>query len=158
MKTRELILVSIIIGYVLVNFSLIVLQNGVSFENKDQSMHMIEVFDNGTTRSFEIDNPTPIPEIFASILGATIRLAYSLSMAIVGIGMVSTPIGFLQTHLFVSPEGFRVLVFWIIAMITIPINYLFTKDIPLWRRIPYIYLLAAIISATPMILNENFGQ
>jgi len=35
MKTRELILVSIIIGYVLVNFSLIVLQNGVSFENKD---------------------------------------------------------------------------------------------------------------------------
>jgi len=119
---------------------------------------MVEIFGNGTTRSYEIDNPSSNPEIISSILRATVSLSYSLPMAIVGIGMISAPIGFLQTHLLVTPEGFRVLVFWIIAMITIPITYLFTKDIPLWRRIPYIYLLAAIISATPMILNENFGQ
>jgi len=60
--------------------------------------------------------------------------------------------------LFVPPEGFCELVFWIVAMISIPINYFFTKGISLWYRIPYIYLLAAIISGTPMILNENFGQ
>jgi hypothetical protein len=34
---------------------------------------------------------------------------------------------------------------------------MFTKNIPLYRRVPYIYLLAAIISGTPMLLNENFG-
>jgi len=45
-----------------------------------------------------------------------------------------------------------------IAIITIPINYMFTKDIPLYRRVPYIYLLAAMISGTPIIINENFGQ
>ncbi|PIW35135.1 MAG: hypothetical protein COW26_05240 [Nitrosopumilales archaeon CG15_BIG_FIL_POST_REV_8_21_14_020_33_23] len=58
----------------------------------------------------------------------------------------------------VPPEGLRVLVFWIVAMITIPLNYMFTKNIPLWRRIPYIYLLAAIVSGTPLLLNENFGR
>jgi len=95
--------------------------------------------------------------VFIGIITMLGLVAFALPFAIAGLGLVFVPIGLLQTHLFVPPEGFRVLVFWIIAMITIPINYIFTKDIPLWRRIPYIYLLAAIISGTPMLLNENFG-
>ena len=158
MKTRELILVSIIIGYLLANFSFLVIEYGITFENnKDKPIQMVELFGNGTTRSFEIENPSPDPDIFTSIFAAAMRVAFALPFAIAGLGLVSVPIGLLQTHLFVPPEGFRVLVFWIIAMITIPINYMFTKDIPLWRRIPYIYLLAAIISGTPILLNENFG-
>ena len=159
MKTRELILVLIIIGYLLAVFSFLVIENEIKFQNYEpKPIQMVELFGNGTTRSFEIENPSPDPDIFTSIFAAGMRVSFALPFAIAGLGLVAAPIGLLQTHLFVPPEGFRLLVFWIVAMISIPINYMFTKDIPLWRRIPYIYLLAAIISGTPMILNENFGQ
>jgi len=158
MKTRELIPVLIIIGYLLAVFSFLVIENEIKFQNYEpKPIQMVELFGNGTTRSFEIENPSPDPDIFTSIFAAGMRVSFALPFAIAGLGLVAAPIGLLQTHLFVPPEGFRVLVFWIIAMSTIPINYMFTKDIPLWRRIPYIYLLAAIISGTPMLLNENFG-
>ncbi|MGY5146594.1 MAG: hypothetical protein ACW9W4_01135 [Candidatus Nitrosopumilus sp. bin_7KS] len=159
MKIIELIIVLIIIGYVLANFSFLVVEYSVTFENnKDKPIQMVELFGNGSSRSFEIENPSPDPDIFTSISAAWMRLAFALPFAIAGLGMIGAPIGLLQTHLFVPPEGLRVLVFWIIAMITIPINYVFTKDIPLYRRIPYIYLLAAIISGTPLLLNEDFGR
>lgn len=159
MKIRELILVLIIIGYILAVFSFLVLDYSITFENnKDKPIPMVELFGNGSSRSFEIENPSPDPDIFMSIFAAGTRVAFALPFAIAGLGLVGAPIGFLQTHLFVPPEGFRVLVFWILSMITIPINYFFTKNIQLWRRIPYIYLLAAIISGTPLLLNENFGR
>jgi len=159
MKTRELVLVSVIIGYLLAVFSFLVLEYSVIFENnKDVPIQMVELFGNGSVRNFEVENPSPDPDIFTSIFAAGMRVAFALPFAIAGLGLVGAPIGFLQTHLFVPPEGFRVLVFWIIAMVTIPINYLFTKNIPLYRRIPYIYFLAAIISGTPLLLNENFGR
>ncbi len=159
MKTRELILVLIIIGYLLAVFSFLVIENEIKFQNYEpKPIQMVELFGNGSTRNFEIENPSPDPDIFTSIFAAGMRVSFALPFAIAGLGLVAAPIGLLQTHLFVPPEGFRVLVFWIVAMISIPINYMFTKDIPLWRRIPYIYLLAAIISGTPMLLNENFGR
>ena len=158
MKTRELILVLIIIGYLLSVFSFLVIEYSITFENnKDKPIQMVELFGNGTTRSYEIENPSPDPDIFTSIFAAAMRVAFALPFAIAGIGLVSVPIGLLQTHLFVPPEGFRVLVFWIMAMISIPISVMLTKDISLYRRVPYIYLLAAIISGTPMLLNKNFG-
>lgn len=159
MKTREKILILIIIGYLGAVFSFLVIENEIKFQNYDpQPIQMVELFGNGTTRSFEIENPPgPYPSLFASLGISILRISHALPFAIAGLGLVGAPIGLLQTHLFVPPEGFRVLVFWIIAMITIPINYLFTKDIVPWIRIPYIYLLAAIISGTPMMLNENFG-
>jgi hypothetical protein len=159
MKTRELIPVLIIIGYLLAVFSFLVIENEIKFQNYEpKPIQMVELFGNGSTRNFEIENPSPDPDIFTSIFAAGMRVSFALPFAIAGLGLVAAPIGLLQTHLFVPPEGFRVLVFWIVAMISIPINYMFTKDIPLWRRIPYIYLLAAIISGTPMLLNENFGR
>ena len=159
MKTRELILVLIIIGYLLANFSFLVFEYSITFENnKDRPIQMVELFGNGTTRSFEVENPAPDPDVFTSIFAAGMRFAFALPFAIAGLGLVSVPIGLFQNNFVIPPEGFRVLVYWIIAMITIPINYMFTKDIPLWRRIPYIYLLAAIISITPMIFNEGFGR
>jgi hypothetical protein len=159
LKTRELILVLIIIGYVLSVLFYLALEYGVEFENnKDKPIQMVELFGNGTTRSFEIEKPAlPAPSIFLGILGAGMKLVYALPFTIAGLGLVAAPIGLLQTHLFVPPEGFRVLVFWIIAMSTIPLTFLLSKDILRWRRILYIYLLAAIISGTPMLLNKNFG-
>jgi hypothetical protein len=159
MKTRELILVLIIIGYVLAVFSFLVIEYEIKLQNYEpKPIPMVELFGNGSTRSFEIENPPgPYPSLSSSIGISVMRLSFALPFAIAGLGLVAAPIGLLQTHLFVPPEGFRVLVFWIIAMSTIPLTFLLSKDILRWRRILYIYLLAAIISGTPMLLNENFG-
>jgi hypothetical protein len=158
MKSRELILVLIIIGYLLAVFSFIVIEYDIQFQNYERKpVQMTELFGNGTTRNFEIIPAGPDPSLSSSIGVSVMRLAFALPFAIAGIGLVAAPIGLLQTHLFVPPEGFRVLVFWIMAMISIPISYMLTKDISLYRRVPYIYFLAAIISGTPMLLNENFG-
>ena len=161
MKSREKIIVLIIIGYLLVNLSILAINYSITFENnKDQSLQMVEVYGNGTTRSYEIESPEPniFMIIIYGILAGAMRLIFVISMGLAGFGLIIIPMGFLEFHVWESPEGFRVVVFWIIAMITIPINYMFTKDIPIWRRIPYIYVLAAIISITPMIFTENFGQ
>ena len=159
MKTREITLVSVIVVYVVAVFSFVAYEYSIQFENnKNRLIPMVELFGNGSSRSFEIENPSPDPDAFTSIFATMSRFSFAMPFAIAGLGMVAAPIGLIQTHLFVPPEGFRVLVFWIAAMISIPLNYVFTKNIPLWRRIPYIYFLAAIVSGTPLLLNENFGR
>ena len=160
MKTRELILVLIILGYSVAVFSFLVIEYEIKLQNSGpEPMQMVELFGNGSVRNFEIENTSEQHlSIFASLGMSFLRLLYALTFAVAGIGLIFAPIGFLQTHLFVPPEGFRLLVFWIIAVITIPLTFLLSKDIVWWRRILYIYLIAAIISGTPMILNENFGQ
>lgn len=159
MKIRELVIVSVIVVYVMTIFSFVAYEYGIEIENnKDKPIPMVELFGNGSSRSFEIENPSPEPDVFTSVFATLSRFSFAMPFVIAGLGMVGAPIGLFQNHLLVPPEGFRVLVFWIASMITIPCNYLFTKNIPLWRRIPYIYLLAAIVSGTPLLLSENFGR
>lgn len=159
MKTRELVIVSVIVVYVIAIFSFVAYEYSIEIENnKNKPIPMVELFGNGSSRSFEIENPSPDPDVFTSIFATMSRFSFAMPFVIAGLGMVAAPIGLFQTHLLVPPEAFRVLVFWIVAMITIPLNYMFTKNIPLWRRIPYIYLLAAMVSGTPLLLNENFGR
>ena len=159
MKTRELTLVLIIIGYLLANFSFLVLEYSITFENnKDKPIQMVKLDGNGTVTRYQVPNPAPDPDIFTSIFAAMDRFAFALPFAIAGLGIIGGPMALITTSFVIPPEGYRVMAFWLIAMSTIPITFLFTKDIPLWRRIPYIYLLAAIISGTPLLLNSDFGR
>jgi hypothetical protein len=48
--------------------------------------------------------------------------------------------------------------FWILSMGSVPITIKFSKKIPLWRRIPYIYLIAVLISGTAIWLWTGFGN
>jgi ABC-type methionine transport system permease subunit len=38
------------------------------------------------------------------------------------------------------------------------VNAILSRGIPMWRRIPYIYLIAVLIGGTPILLSSNFGQ
>jgi len=163
MKSRELILVLIIVGYLLANLSFLGFQHSIEFENnKDRPMQMVELFGNGSSRSYEMENPNSNASvsttIFQAIMGAATKMGFALPFVIGGLGLIGGPMALITNNFVMPPEAYRVMVFWIIAMITIPINYIFTKDIPLWLRIPYIYILAAIISGTPILLSENFGR
>ena len=161
MKTRELFLVLIIIGYLLSVFSFLVIEYSITFEaNKDRPIMMVklDMIDNVTTATrYEVPNPAPDPDIFTSIFAAMGRFAFALPFAIAGLGMIGGPMALITTSFVIPPEGYRVMAFWLVAMSTIPLTFLLSKDIPLYRRIPYIYLLAALISGTPLLFNSRFG-
>ena len=159
MRTSEIVIVSVLIVYVISVFSFVAYEYSIQFEdNKNKPILMVELFGNGSSRRFEVENPSPDPDVFTSIFATLSRFSFAMPFAITGLGIIGAPIGLIQNQLLVPPEGFRVMVFWIAAMITIPLNYLFTKNIPLWRRIPYLYFFAAIVSGTPLLLSENFGR
>src|SRR5690606_22106801 len=100
-------------------------------------------FGNGTSRNYEIEQPPlPAPTMVLGILGAGMKLAFALPFVLTGIGIWGMALVFVNPALPLQPEIFhRWLLFFIPSMIVIPINYILTKDIPLWRRIPYMYLL-----------------
>lgn len=158
MIQNEKILALVILGIILSTFSVLAIQYSIQHEeNKDKPMQMVKL-DGDTTTSYEVQPPPAPPSIITGMLSAFMKLAYALPFAIAGFSLFFTPIGLLQTHLFSSPEGFSVLVIWIIAMISIPITFYLSKEIILWRRILYIYFIAAIIAGIPIMLSENFGQ
>ena len=159
MKTRELILVSIIIGYLLAVFSFLVIEQEIKFQNYERKpMQMVELFGNGSSRNYEIENISPDPNLFYSIGIVMIKLAFALPFVIAGIGIIGVPMALIHSNLVMSPEGIRSLVFWIMAFVSIPITVMFSKDISLYRRVPYIYVFVVLISGTPVLLSDSFGQ
>jgi len=158
MIQNEKVLALVILGIILSTFSVLAVQYSIQHEeNKDKPMQMVKI-DGDTTTSYEVQPPPAPPSIITGMLGAFMKLAYALPFAMAGFSLFVTPMGLLQTPLFSSPEGLRVLVVWIIAIISIPITFYLSKEITLWRRVLYIYFIAAIIAGIPIMLSENFGQ
>lgn len=158
MIQNEKILALVILGILLSIFSVLSIQYSIQHEeNKEKPMQMVTL-DGNATMAYDVQSPPAPPSIITGMLGAFMKLAYALPFAIVGFSLFVTPIGLLQTHLFSSPDGFRVLVFWIIAIVSIPITFYLSKEIILWRRVLYIYSISAIIAGIPIMLSENFGQ
>ena len=160
MKTRELILISIIIGYLLAVFSFLVIEYEIKFQNYERKpIPMVELFGNGSTRNYEIENPAPDPNLFTSISISMVRFAFALPFVVAGIGIWGIPIAMIHGNFAMPPETpYHVLVFWMLSMISIPVTTIFSKGIPLWRRIPYIYLIAVLIGGTSILLNSDFGR
>ena len=159
MIQNERILALVMLGIILSMFSVLSIQYSIQHEeNKDKPMQMVTL-DGNVTITHKVQQTPPAPSsIVTGMIGAFMKLAYALPFAIAGFGLFVTPMGLLQTHLFSSPGGFRVLVFWIIAMASIPITLYLSKEITLWRRVPYIYSISAIIAGIPIMLSENFGH
>ncbi len=158
MKLRELIFVLIIVGYLLAVFSFLVNEYNIKFQNYERKpMQIVELYGNGSTRSFEIEDTSPDPDLFSSIFMSMSKFAYALPFVIAGIGLAGGPMALISNSAIPS-ELYRVMVFWIMAIIAVAITSVFFKDIPLWRRIPYIYFIGVLISGTPILLSEDFGR
>ena len=76
---------------------------------------------------------------------------------VIGIGIIGAPMYFLSSQT-MPPEGYKVLAFWMMGIGATALTAMYTRDISLWRRLPYIYLIMTIISGTPILLSSNFGQ
>ena len=160
MKTKkELIFASITIGYLLAVFSTVVIEYEIERQNYEpQPIQMVELFGNGTARNYEIEN-TFEPNLFSSIAQTMIRFSFALPFVLGGIGMWGIPIAVIHGNFAMPPEPpYQVLIFLIVSMISIPVTAILSKGIPIWRRIPYIYLIAALIAGTPILLSSTFGQ
>lgn len=156
--SRESLLVFFILGYVLAVFSFLVMEYEIKYQNYEpKPIPMVELFGNGTTRSFEVENPAPDPDLIYSILLSLNRFVFAFPFVVAGIGIIASPL-YLLSAPSISPEGYKTLAFWVIGIGATVLAFLYTRNVPLWRRLPYIYLIMVLVSGTPMLLNENFGN
>ncbi len=160
MIKNEKILGLVILGIILAATSVHAVQYSIQFEeNKGRPMQMVEVFGNGTTRSYEVPVSIPHPVIIAlyGILAALMKIGYALPFVLGGFSLY---FGFIryETGFDMAPEVFHYAIYWILGIISTPITFYISRQIVFWRRIPYIYIIAALISGIPLMLNENFGQ
>ena len=159
MKTRELIFVLIIVAYISIVFSVLVYEYDTKVQDYERKpMQMVELYGNGSSRSYEIENPSTMPTIFSSILGSMMQFTFSLPLVVAGIGIIGIPIDAIQSNVVITPETYFGIIFWAISFGIIPVALKFLKDISWWRKIPYTYLLTAIISGTPILVSTRFGQ
>ncbi len=130
-QKNEKIFLSIIIGYFLTIFSIIVF--GVMIPEK-------------TTLS-------------TSFVAGFSNFSFMIPFIISGVGiwlpLVSIMNGQFST---LGDESILVLSFWILSMASIPVTIIFSKGIPLWRRIPYVYFIAVLIGGTAIWLWTGFGN
>ena len=159
MKTRELIFVLIIVAYISVTFSVLVHEYDTKVQDYDRKpMQMVELSGNGSSRTYEIENPSPMPNIFSSILGSVMQFTFSLPLVVAGIAIIGVPIAAIQSNLIITPETYHGIIFWVTSIGMIPIVLKFLKELSWWRKIPYTYILTAIISGTPILISTRFGQ
>lgn len=161
MIQNEKILGLVILGIILATTSVHAVQYGIQHEeNKDRPMQMVKldmIGNTTTTTSYEIPTSNPVP-ILTGILSALMKMGYALPFVIAGIGFIGGPMAFLHGNLSLSADGLRMVVFLILSIISIPITFYISREIVFWRRIPYIYVIAALISGIPILLSKNFGQ
>lgn len=86
------------------------------------------------------------------------QFAFSLPLVVAGITIIGVPIAAVQSNMIITSETYIGIVFWITSIGIIPIALKFLKELSWWRKIPYTYLLTAIISGTPILISTRFGQ
>lgn len=159
MKTRELIFASIMIGYLLAVFSAVLIEYEIQNQNYEpQPIQMIELFGNGSARNYEVENLFE-PNFFTSVALTLSRFSFALPFVIGGFGLWHIPLAMMYGSFALPPElPYQMLTFLTVSVVSIPVNAILSKGIPMWRRIPYIYLIAVLIGGTPILLSSNFGQ
>lgn len=159
MKSQELIFVLVIAAYIGVAFSVLVYEYNTKVQDYDRKpMQMVELSGNGSSRTYEMENLSPAPGIFSIILGSIMQFAFSLPLVVTGIAIIGVPIAVVQSNMIIIPETYIGIAFWMASIGIIPIALKFLKEISWWRKIPYTYLLTAIISGTPILISTRFGQ
>ena len=158
MIQNEKILALVMLGIILSTFSALSVQYSIQHEeNKDKPIQMVNLDGNTTTR-YEIQPPPSPPAIIVGMMGASMKLAFALPFALSGFSIFVGFIGLYETGFDINRDIYHYAIYWTLSIISIPITFYLSREMPLWRRIPYIYFIAGLISGIPIMLSENFGQ
>ena len=156
-QKNEKILLSIIIGYFLVVFSIIILGFIIASQiSEPMPIETITIFENGTTKQ----NVAYTNELSISVsfIAGFSNFLFIIPLILAGMGLWLPGIAIIFGQFPLHETSILVLTFWILSMVSIPITIKFSKGIPLWRRIPYIYLVAVLISGTAIWLWTGLGN
>ncbi len=137
MKTKELILALIIVGYLLAIFSFLAFQNSIVFENnKDRPMQMIKldmICNTAITTSYEIESPHSNANAstiaFQAIMGAALRMGFALPFVIGGLGLIGGPMALITNNFVLPPEAYRGMVFWICNVFYVKLKFLYNTTL-----------------------------
>ena len=158
MQKNEKIFLSIIIGYFFTIFSIVVFGIVIAIQiSEPMPIEVITAFGNGTTKdSIVIPDQTPLSTSFVAGF-SNFSFVFPFILAGVGIWLpwISIIYGQLPTY---GDNAILVLSFWILSMVSIPITIKLSKGIPLWRRVPYIYLIAILIGGTAIWFWTGVGD
>ena len=159
MKTKEIIFVIFIISYTSTIFTTVVIDKAeTTLNSESQPLQMVELFGNGTARNYEIESPYN-PNIFSVAAGTLGHFMFAFSFVLGGFGMWGMPIVWANPELVTPAEvHYQWLSFFIPSVVSVPVTTLLSTKIPLWRRVPYIYLIAMFIAGTPIFMNSDFGR
>ncbi|MCV0410147.1 hypothetical protein [Nitrosopumilus sp.] len=157
-QKNEKILLSILIGYFFTVFSIVVLGIVIATQTSEtMPVDIVTVFENGTTKNDMVTRDRI--HLDTSFVTGFSNFSFIIPFIIAGVGIwlpwVSVISGQFPTS---GDESILILSFWILSMVSIPITTIFSKGIPLWRRIPYIYFIAVLIGGTAIWLWTGFGN
>lgn len=159
MKSRDLVIIAIIIGYFLTIFSVAVMdRENAKQSSKHMPIQMVELHGNGTARNYEIEN-TSESNFLTSVGGTIGQFAFALPFVLIGMGMWGMPLAILNNSIHVLSESTNQwLLFLIPSLVAIPAMLILSTKISIWKRILYVYVFVMIISGTPILLSSTFGQ
>lgn len=155
-QKNEKIFLSIIIGYFLAIFSIIMVGFIIASQTPPPMPVDVVTIQNGTAQ-----NSTAYPEnppIGVSFLAGLSNFSFVFPFILAGVGVWLPWISVIYGAIPVHETSILVLAFWILSMVSIPITIKFSTGIPWWRRIPYIYLIAVLIGGTAIWLWTGFGN
>jgi len=155
-QKNEKIFLSIIIGYFLAIFSIIIVGFIIASQTPPSMPVDVVTIQNGTIQN-DVTYPEN-PSIGVLFLAGFSNFSFVFPFILAGVGVwlpwISVILGAIPVH----ETSILVLAFWILSMVSIPITIKFSKGIPLWRRIPYIYLITVLIGGTAIWLWTGFGN
>jgi hypothetical protein len=157
-QKNEKIFLSIIIGYFLIIFSIVVFGVVIAIQTSETiPIDVVTVFGNGTTK-----DDTVIPDktlLSTSFVARFSNFSFIFPFILAGVGIWLPWISIMNGQFLTNGnESVLVLSFWILSMVSIPITTKLSRGIPLWRRIPYVYFIAALIGGTAIWLWTGFGN
>jgi len=155
---NEKIIISVILGLTIIVFSIPILGSIIASQIVEpREIEVVTEYGNGTTQT-SAAIPGKATVNVAVVVGVQ-NTQFYFPFVIAGFG-IWLPWGAIITGQL--PEyhasSIPVLLFWISSMISVPLMVRFTNQIALWRRIPYIYLIAALIGGLGIFLWTGFGN
>lgn len=156
-QKNEKIFLSFIVGYFLLIFSIIIIGFIIASQTPPPIPSDVVTLENGTTKNSIVYNDKPTIDV--SFVAGFSNFSFVFPFILAGVGIWLPWVSIIDGQLPTSGDtSFLVLSFWILAMVSIPITIKLSKGIPLWRRVPYIYLAAVLIGGTAIWLWTGFGN
>jgi len=157
-KFKDIIFISLIIGFFLYSFVTIVVYPAYSLSQRTEmeEISLVELSNGTVTHRTTIP---PVPSFDQMYSAGVYNYLFRLPFAFLGFSLVVPWVSlFTMNFSGLLAFGFLPLFFVILANVSIPLTIKFSKGIPIWRRFFYVWFLVGVISLNGMEYWADFGR